>query len=76
MAEATGTPSAWIGQEVHLRYAHADRTRDVNCILDEVNDQGVSVSEEGDRYFYPWSNVVRIGLGHKQARGTRKTRVR
>jgi len=43
MAEPTGTPSVWIGQEVHLEYEAVDQIRTDNCTLEGVND-GVCTS--------------------------------
>jgi hypothetical protein len=54
-----------------LEYEAGDRTADASGTLEEVNDQGVFVSEGDTAYFYPWRNVVRIGSGHKPPRGPR-----
>jgi len=74
MAEPTRIPSAWVGQKVHLEYEAGDHTRTDNCTLEGVNDRGVYVSLGDSSYFYPWSNVVRIGLGDKP-KGSSKLRI-
>jgi hypothetical protein len=75
MAEPTETPYAWRGRQVHLEYQTGEGKDIDNGTLEEVNDRGVRVSEGDRNYFYPWTNVVRIGLGHKQRPGSRTTRV-
>jgi hypothetical protein len=76
MAEPTCPPSEWVGQDVHLECKAGAETRTNDCTPDGVNDRGVYVSEGGRNYFYPWINVVRIGLGPKPGTGTRTMRVR
>lgn len=70
MAKTTPIPEAWIGQEVHVRYAEADEPRSVNCKITEVNDRGICVEGESKTSFFPWSSIVKIDLGHV-ARRTR-----
>jgi hypothetical protein len=75
MEEPTGLPFAWKGEKVHLEYVAGDSTGTDNGTLEEITERGVWISEETRRYFYPWSSVVRIGLGHKKHSGTRTTRI-
>ena len=66
MAESAQAPYAWIGQEVHLIHKSGNDRRGVNYTLEEVNDVGVCVSKGKRTHFYPWSSILRIGLGHRQ----------
>jgi hypothetical protein len=66
MTESRGTPYTWVGQEVHLIHQTGNERRGVNYTLAEVNDLGVCVSKGARTHFYPWSSILRIGLGHRQ----------
>jgi hypothetical protein len=78
MAERLPMPDAWVGLEATVTYLVAERTRDVNCTIREVNDRGVGVEEaqkEAQKTaFFPWTSIVRIDLGHHARRGSRTTR--
>jgi hypothetical protein len=65
MTESGGTPYTWVGQEVYLIHQTGNDRRGVNYTLEEVNDLGVCVSKGARTHFYPWSNILRIGLGHR-----------
>jgi hypothetical protein len=65
MAESAKAPQAWIGQEVHLIHKTGNEKRGVNYTLEEVNDLGACVSKGARTHFYPWSSILRIGLGHR-----------
>ena len=75
MAEPTGLPFAWKGENVHLESVVGSSSDIDNGTLEEVSERGVWVSEGGKEYFYPWSSVVRIGLGSKTRPGTKKMRI-
>lgn len=64
MAEKAPVPEAWVGQEVNVRYTDADVPRWLDCTLDEVGERGVCVSTDEKKSFFPWSNLVKIDLGH------------
>jgi hypothetical protein len=82
MAEQLPMPDAWVGEEATVTYLAAERTRNVNCTIREVNDRGVGVEEaqketqkEAQKTaFFPWTSIVRIDLGHHARRGSRTTR--
>ena len=64
MEETKPIPEAWIGQEVHVRYAEADEPRSTNCEITEVNDRGLCVEGEGKTAFFPWGNIIKVEMGH------------
>lgn len=64
MEEAKPVPEAWIGQDVHVRYAEADEPRSINCAITEVNDRGLCVEGEGKTAFFPWGNIIKVEMGH------------
>jgi hypothetical protein len=74
MAEQLPMPDAWVGEEATVTYLAAERTRNVNCTIREVNDRGVGVEEAEKTAFFPWTSIVRIDLGHHARRGSRTTR--
>jgi hypothetical protein len=63
MAETGSVPDAWVGQEVHVRYAGAGESRLLNCTMQEANDRGVTVVVGEKASFFPWSSIIRIDLG-------------
>jgi hypothetical protein len=69
VAESAELPYAWIGQEVHLVHQTGNDRRGVNYTLKEVNELGVCVSKGERTHFYPWSSILRIGLGHRRRSG-------
>lgn len=74
MAEPTGTPSVWIGQEVHLEYVAVDQIRTDNCTLEGVNDRGVYVSEGADSYFLPLEQHPENRIGAQATEGVQKVK--
>ena len=63
------TPEAWIGQEVSLtHYKGGGTSEPISCTLREVSDRGVLVEEPKEiTAFYPWSSVVAIKRGKREA---------